>query len=165
MDQQGSSTVALLLKFQFVMYALHLPLPKRQVIVRKAILLETARIVKAMAVNERSEISTVPKPQQSSLSTFLKAKRRPSIKPSSETLRLKPQETLPLTSTSTPPSTKKPRTLSTTAANGWKTTALATHLASEWLVVSDAKFVLHKQNTNVDELEDTHDREKGDSKL
>lgn len=32
-------------------------------------------------------------------------------------------------------------------------------------IFSDAKFVLHKQNTNVDELEDTHDREKGDSKL
>ena len=32
-------------------------------------------------------------------------------------------------------------------------------------IFSDAKFVLHKQNTNVDELEHTHDREKGDSKL
>ena len=136
LDEQGSSTVALLVKFQFVMYALYLPPTKRQVIERKATLLETARIVKAMVVNKRSELSTAPKPRQSSLSTFLKAKRRPSIKPSSETHRLKPQETLPLTSTSTPPSTKKPRTLSTTAANGWKTTALATHLASEWLVVN-----------------------------
>ena len=80
--------------------------------------------------------STAPKPRQSSLSTFLKAKRRPSIKPSSETHRLKPQETLPLTSTSTPPATKKPRTLSTTAANGWETTTLATHLASDWPVVN-----------------------------
>ena len=127
MDEQGSSTVALLVKFQFVMHTLYLPLPKGQVIVRKATLLETARIVKAMAVNERSEISAAPKPRQSNLSTFLKAKRRPSIKPSSETLRLKPQETLPLSSTST----KKPRTLSMTVANGWKTTALVTHLASE----------------------------------
>lgn len=135
-DKQGSSTVPFLVKFHFVMYALYLPLPKRQVTVRKTTLLETARIVKAMAVNQRSELSTAPKPRQSSLSTFLKAKRRPSIKPSSETHRLKPQETLPLTSTSTPPSTKKPRTLSTTAANGWKTSALATHLASEWLVVN-----------------------------
>ena len=32
-------------------------------------------------------------------------------------------------------------------------------------IFSEAKFVLHKWTTNVDELEDTHDQEKGDSKL
>lgn len=54
MDEQESSTVVLDVKFQFVVYALYLVLPKRQVIARKATLLEIARIVMAIAVNKKS---------------------------------------------------------------------------------------------------------------
>ena len=91
-----------------------------------------------------SDLSTAQKPRQSSLSTFFNVKTKPPAKPSLETPRSKPQDTfsqekLPSTSTSTPPSTKKPRRLSVTAANGWKATALATHLASEWLVINADK--------------------------
>ena len=91
-----------------------------------------------------SDLST--KPRQSNLSAFFNVKTKPSVKPlvDHETPRSKPRddsrlEKMPSASTLAPPTTKKPSRLTVTTANGWKTGALATHQASEWLVINADK--------------------------
>lgn len=71
---------------------------------------------------------------------------KPSVKPlvDHETPRSKPRddsrlEKMPSAPTSALPTTKKPRRLTVTTANSWKTGALATHQASEWLVINADK--------------------------
>ena len=56
MDEKASSTAVLDAKLRFVMYAQYHALLKHQVIVRRIILLENARSVTVITVNEKAHV-------------------------------------------------------------------------------------------------------------
>lgn len=89
-----------------------------------------------------SEHSSAAKPRQTSLSSFFNPKSKTLTKPVENEPHRDPTNSgdkTPMPSTAVAVKSKKQRNLSVTAANRWKTTALATHSGNEWLVVNADK--------------------------
>ena len=132
------------------MYAQHLVPTKHLAILRKLILLANATSV-SMAVSESS--LTIQRQQNlgnlASLRFFTKKSK--TAVATKETVANSQQQQqpgatscteakVPSSSTESTPSAKKPaRSLTVAAANRWKSTSLAAHSGSEWLVVNSDK--------------------------